>query len=359
MRFGSGIKDSKGEVWAQALRPALLPGESIVLLVKGNLGGLTDDLTAVTNLRLLTAQTAQHCRVRGELHLDEIRSAAPAGSRVGRKGVTLTLRNGEQRRLTLSAMRAGDDEAVVADTVNALLRAEMAPELRSARDADQAARVEHSARLEAAKQGRWPQGVVVVGSRPRAKGAETIVAHCRPGEIPWLIIASLGEGVLAAFDDRLIIVKTGAITAFQAGALGGGRVTTFPYDHVTGIEYNSGLLTGVLEILTPSYSGTENKDYWRGLGRNPNSDVNNPRALSNTLPLDKPTHAQALPHLNELRQRISQSKRVHVTVEQPVPASAPAPAGLAEQLAQLAQLRDAGALDDAEFSAAKQRLLGQ
>lgn len=43
---------------------------------------------------------------------------------------------------------------------------------------------------------------------------------------------------------------------------------------------------------------------------------------------------------------------------QPQAVAAPAAVGLAEQLAQLAVLRDAGALSDGEFAAAKDRLLG-
>jgi hypothetical protein len=44
---------------------------------------------------------------------------------------------------------------------------------------------------------------------------------------------------------------------------------------------------------------------------------------------------------------------------QPQAVAAPAAAGLADQLAQLAALRDSGALSDAEFAAAKARLLGE
>ncbi len=354
--YGNGIKQAKGDLWAQALGPALLPGERIHLLVKGSLGGLADDLVAVTDLRLLAAQTVQHCRVCDEIPLSDIRSVAPARSRLGQHAVALTMADGQTRRIKLTALRgAAEDEHLAGNTVLGLLRAEVPAELRAARDHEQQQRAEHATRLAQAREGIWPPGTTVVGSRPRAKAAETVMQHCRPGEAPWLIVASLGEGVLAAFDDRLVLVKTGLVTALQAGALGGGRTTTFAFDHVTGIEYNSGLINGVLEILTPSYSGTANKDFWRGLGKDPNRDTNNPHALSNTLPLDKATHSQALPHLNELRARIAQSKRITVTVEH---APAPAADGLSEQLARLAALRDTGVLDADEFAAAKRSLLG-
>lgn len=357
MRLGNSIKPAKGDLWAQFLGPVLLPGEELQLLLKGNLGGLTDDLVAVTNIRLLAAQTVEHCRVRDQIPLSAIQSVAPAGSRMGRSAVGLTMRDGSTRRIKLDAMRgAGDDEHLAGNTILGLLRAEVPAGLQAA-SADNQARWDAEAnRLAQAKEGVWP-GTTVLGSRPRAKAAETVLAHCRPGEIPWLIVASLAEGLLAAFDDRVIIVKTGVMTALQAGALGGGRTSTFAFDHITGMEYNSGFFNGVLEILTPSYSGGANNDYWKGLGKSANKDTNNPHALSNTLPLDKRTHAQALPHLNELRARISQSKKINVTVEH-APAPVAAGGSLAEQLAQLAALRDSGVLDADEFQAAKRKLLG-
>ena len=355
MALGSGIKPAKGDVWAQSLGAVLLPGERIHLLVKGNLGGMTDDLVAVTSIRLLAAQTVEHCRVRDQIPLADIQSVAPAGSRIGRHAVGLTLRDGSTRRLGLVAMRgAGEDEQLAGNTILELLHADVPAELRAASAEHRERQAADAARLAQAKEGLWP-GTIVIGSRPRAKAAETVLGHCRPGETPWLIIASLAEGLLAAFDDRVIIVKTGVLTNLQAGSFGGGRTSTFPFDHITGIEYNAGMINGVLEILTPSYSGTANKDYWKGLGKSTNADTNNPHALSNTLPLDKRTHAQALPHLNELRARISQSKRITVTVEH---APAASPGGLAEQLGQIAALRDSGVLDESEFQAAKRKLLG-
>ena len=354
MRLGSAIKPDKGDLWAQALTPNLLSGEHVRLLVKGRLSNLTDDLIAVTDLRVLAAQTTQHCRVREELALAEISGAEPGRTRLGGHGVTLSTPSGESRRISLSAMRgAGDDEPLVAGTIQDLLRAEISPELAAARLDDEALRSDELQRLTDARQGLWP-GTIVVGSRPRSKAAETVIAHCGPRESPWLIIGSLGAGVLAAFEDRLILVKTGAITAIGAGSFGGARVTSFAFDHITGIEYNSGMLNGVLEVLTPSYSGSANKDFWRGTGRSPNSDSNSPFALSNTLPLSKSEHAQALPHLNELRRRIADSKRVNVTFTQEPAAPG---SGLVAELEKLANLRDAGVLDDEEFRAAKQRLL--
>lgn len=62
---------------------------------------------------------------------------------------------------------------------------------------------------------------------------------------------------LVALDERILVVKTG----FMAGTTFGGRVTSFHYKDITGIKVNTGLITGVIEISTPSYQATEEKDW--------------------------------------------------------------------------------------------------
>lgn len=133
----------------------------------------------------------------------------------------------------------------------------------------------------------------------------------------------------------------------MAGSAGGGRITTFHYRDITGIEYNGGLVNGVLEILTPSYQGTANKDFWRGSGKNKNSDANDPWTLSNTLPLAKLVYQAALSRLNELRDKMTRAKQTTVVIAQP------SAAGLADELKGLVALHQQGALTDDEFSAAK------
>lgn len=64
-----------------------------------------------------------------------------------------------------------------------------------------------------------------------------------PAKLPWFILsAGGGRGMLAAFEDRLIIAKVGGMTSFMAGSFGGGSVTTFPFSDITNIEFDSGLL---------------------------------------------------------------------------------------------------------------------
>jgi len=192
------------------------------------------------------------------------------------------------------------------------------------------------------------------GGDLRSAALRAIREVSQPGETPWLVLNPSGAtGVLVAFEDRLAIIKTGALTGFLAGATFGGRQAVIYFHDINGIEYNAGLMTGVLEVLTASYQGTANKDFWQGTLSSRNADANDPFTLSNTLPLSKSEYRQCQEHITELRRRIAESKR-------PVAAAAPAmsaPDSFADQIAKLAQLRADGLITNEEFAAAKQKLM--
>lgn len=188
--------------------------------------------------------------------------------------------------------------------------------------------------------------------KPVTEAARKAIAGIAlPEEHPWLIINPGGwTGVLVAFEDRLAIIKVGALTSFMAGSLMGGRNTVFYFNDITAIEYNSGLMSGVLEVLTASYQGSANKDFWQGTLKSRNADSNDPFTLSNTLPLAKFEYEQWKGDIAQLRKRIADSKRTVVVQE-------PAATSMADQIAQLAKLHADGLLSDEEFAAAKSRLI--
>ena len=198
-----------------------------------------------------------------------------------------------------------------------------------------------SLRKELSNEGR-------VWGSPSSKVYRTILAHCHTGERPWFVLGVGGAGALAAFEDRLMIIKLGLATSFMAGSIGGGRITTIFFRDITGIEYNSGIMTGVLEVSTPAYEASKNGDYWRGANRSRNADVNDPWTLSNTLQMDKSAYQRIAPRLDELRERISRSKNPSATL-----ASSVASRSATQELAQLAELHVQGSLSDEEYSTAK------
>lgn len=212
----------------------------------------------------------------------------------------------------------------------------------------------------------WTQGagrdaVRVFGLPMKDRWWESVDRHAHPGELPWFIINSGASGRLIAFADRLLISKTGGLTSFLAGSFGAGRETVFPYSEITNIEFNGGMINGVLEVLTPSYQGTSNHDFWRSANKSRNKAHDDPWTLSNCLPLANLIYREAQPTLNELLQRISQAKQgFNPSGSAPgVQSPTEGPNGLARELEQLAELHQRGLLDDDEFKAAKQATIAR
>ena len=176
-------------------------------------------------------------------------------------------------------------------------------------------------------------------------------------EVPFCLITGSADsfsGALVGLEDRCLIVKgTGFVGGVIAGSLGGARVTSFYYTEISGIEYNSGMINGVLEIVTPGYEASPTKDFWTGaLNPNRNKSKNDPWTLSNTLPLAKHEYQEAKDLVDELRKRISKAKRT-VVVEGGSSSSLSA----ADEILKLKELLDAGIIDAGEFAAAKAKLL--
>jgi hypothetical protein len=129
----------------------------------------------------------------------------------------------------------------------------------------------------------------------------------------------------------------------QGEGLAGARVTTFYYRDITGVEANTGLLQGVIEVNTPAFPGTTTKDYW-SQGRD-----RNPRFASNCVPIDRPGLKAYKPYLDQLRHWIQETKQE---------GRGPRPASLSDELQKLAALKEQGVLTDEEVEQAKARILG-
>ena len=173
----------------------------------------------------------------------------------------------------------------------------------------------------------------------RQRERDAVEAHIGEGDEIHGVMIGAGNQCLVALQDRLIIAKSG----FQAGAMGGNRVTTFPYTDIISIEANAGMVNAVVEVLTAAYSGGQEKDFWSA------SRDRDPFKANNCLPTTKSALASAQPFLNEVRAMIAGAKR---------PGAAPeGREGIADQLAKLAELHKSGVLSDDEFTSAKASVL--
>ena len=195
-----------------------------------------------------------------------------------------------------------------------------------------------------------------VGSSPSKKARDAVKQVSAAGEEPWLIIHPSGfGGMLVAFEGRIVVIKTGGVTSLLAGSFGGVRSATFYLTEITGIEYNSGLLNGVLQVLTASYDGSPNKDFWKGTFESRNADSNDPFTLTNTLPMTKAEYRSFQPQIARLLAKISESRKSSINV---VVEAGPSSASMTDELAGLAQLLKDGVLTPDEFARAKAKLIG-
>lgn len=344
---GSKLKEKHTTVWMGGLAGILYPGEEVTTLAKTNMVLPLCDGLAITTARVMAfvgSDLGGNLKVRIEVSANDIVQVEVRSRRFLADVLIVTTRAG--REVSFGTIQSADRDLVLGSARQLVVLGVPAEVSRAM-----------SEQVEAASQttSAWAQ-IEVIGRNPNGTAWKALKDHASPGETPWFVIgAEVGAGLFAAFQDRCMIVKLGAMTGLMTGTLGGGRITTFHYSEITGIEYNSGMINGVLEVLTPSYQGTANKDFWRGSNQSRNADSNDPWTLSNTLPVNKLLYQKALPRLNEMRAKIIDAKRPTIITNSP--ATAPPGGGFAEELGKLASLRDQGVLDESEFQAAKQAAL--
>lgn len=162
-------------------------------------------------------------------------------------------------------------------------------------------------------------------------------------KILFCLVGNFNQSLIA-LDERLLVIKVG----FMAGATFGGRVTSFHYKDITGIEVNTGLINGVIEIHTPSYQATKEKDWWSA------DRDRDPMKVSNCIPITKANLKEYQPYLERLRQKIQEAKTTSTTGSQTSIGSK----DIGYQLEKLASLHSSGELSDEEFEQAKRKLLG-
>ena len=164
---------------------------------------------------------------------------------------------------------------------------------------------------------------------------------------------------IVALTDRLLMAKSGSIagTAFEP------RVISFYYRDITGIEVNTGLINGVIEINTLSYQGNGQKD----LLAIKNEDKD-PYKATNWIPIRKRHLKEYKPYIDMLRamERAAKQKRVASSSLQSENSLRSElkylaflrASGVLSELEKLASVRASGVLTDEEFQRAKRRLLG-
>src|SRR5581483_6865383 len=141
---------------------------------------------------------------------------------------------------------------------------------------------------------------------------------------------------LIALNERLLIVKPG----FHAGTTFGSLTTTFYYQDVSGIQLHTFLVSGWIEVSSPSFQGRERKR-----NRHPRGSDRDVYKLPNCIPISKRRVSEYDQALRRLRERIEFCKRfARVSSEAPP---------LIGTLERIANLRTSGALTEAEYERLK------
>lgn len=175
-------------------------------------------------------------------------------------------------------------------------------------------------------------GVEILGRRLRREFAR----NTRTGErVRFCLRGELGHA-LACLDDRVLILKRG----FYAGTTFGAMAATIFFRDVTGIQVRTHLLTGWIEVSSPSFQGSEQKRT-----RRPRPSDRDVFKLPNCVPIHRRRLTDYEGVLGELRGLVADAKLEHD------------PGGVVDQLERLAALRRQGAVDEQEFALAKSRIL--
>lgn len=167
-----------------------------------------------------------------------------------------------------------------------------------------------------------------------------------PGESVEAVLGSSSQ-VIVITDRRLIVVKVGVV----AGSTGGGRVTSFDFKDVTGLQVQLGVLMGSLSVQSPGYGATQTGDYWS------NRNQKNVLQLPNVIVWSKPDDKKFAAELAYAHQRIATAQTPRTG--EPQQEEHPPTPSLAAELQQLADLYAAGVLSESEFEAAKTQAIQQ
>jgi hypothetical protein len=176
-------------------------------------------------------------------------------------------------------------------------------------------------------------GVDILGRRLRREFA----LNTKAGETVRFCLRGKHGHALVCLDDRLLILKRG----FYAGAAFGAMAATIFYRDVTGIQVRMHLVSGWIEISTPSFQGAERNR----IGARRSSAKHDVITQPNCVPVQRRHVALYQSALSELRGLIAQTK-----LEQDH-------RGLVTQLERLAALHREGVVDDREFALAKSTIL--
>jgi hypothetical protein len=153
------------------------------------------------------------------------------------------------------------------------------------------------------------------------------------------IIRGTYDSALVGTDRRAFVFKKGMFS----GALLGKRLASYDYRNLSGVQLETGLISGVLSLQGPGIA-SQDLSYW-------SSGKSDPMKAPHALALNSTHFKQARDGVALLREMIARAQASPATQGQ-------RPDAL-DQLKKLGELRDAGILTTAEFDAKKAEILSR
>jgi hypothetical protein len=185
----------------------------------------------------------------------------------------------------------------------------------------------------------YVEGVPPPLAKLNRKASEAVSAELLPDEeVRVIVTGSSGQAILGT-DRRAFVYKKGVL----AGATLGRKLTTYEYEHISGIELHLGMSSGAVVIRAPGEISVRTSAW--------SNKKDSPNEARNAIPVQRRRDVEA--QVRSLRELVAAWNRSEHTpskheTEQP---------DTLGQIERLGQLRDRGLLSDDEFESKKAELL--
>jgi hypothetical protein len=163
-----------------------------------------------------------------------------------------------------------------------------------------------------------------------------------PGEPVLAIVRGSYDSAAVATDRRIFVFKKGLFS----GAAMAKKLISWDYRNVTGVQVETGMISGAFVIQAAGAQATD-ASFWGG-------GNNDAMKATNAVALARDHFDQAKAGAALIRELISKS---HDSAAAPV--AAPAAPDITDQIRKLGELRDAGILTAEEFDSKKGELLAR
>ena len=291
------VDEAKAEKWAHALAPVLLEGEVIKAFACSR-SLMTLDGIAFTNARVFTFYSGAS---EAKRIVDWVSAEKVRGLEIDSGWLRRELRIVADEGVKPFGFVAKSEIPFIQDQLDLVQRHGVDPSVSEALELFELEKAIEELDKEEFLQAR--DKVPVVGDPVSAAQWESIHSRSRDKELPWLILNNGRTGMMAAFDDRLVLFKSGMLASAASGSFTMGGGTTFRYDEIISIQHIGKTLDGTLEVVTPTYPSLTTS-------LEKGQKVDDERwKRPNCIPMPSFQYKVWMPQINEIGRKIAAARR--------------------------------------------------